>query len=91
MIISWRLVLRGAQILCALFLSTKKGTLECWVDILNPAEAGQFPADDVSLPPTAMFEVRVIIWKTKDVVAMDTLENMNDLFVRVNTGCGAGS
>ena len=57
---------------------------------MNPAEAGQFPPDDVSLPPTALFEVRVVIWKTKDVVAMDTLENMNDLFVRVraaNTFC----
>ena len=61
----------------------EQGTLECWVDIMNPAEAGQFPPDDVALPPTSIFEVRVIIWKTKDVVAMDTLENMNDLFVRV--------
>lgn len=64
-------------------VSVTQGTLECWVDIMNPAEAGQFPPDDVALPPTAIFEVRVIVWKTKDVVAMDSLENMNDLFVRV--------
>ena len=30
-----------------------------------------------------MFEVRIVIWKTKDVPAMDTLENMSDLFVKV--------
>jgi hypothetical protein len=59
-----------------------QGTLECWVDIMTPAECNLFPLDDVSLPPTQEFEVRLVIWKTKDVVAMDTLENMNDLFVK---------
>ena len=44
-----------------------QGWLECWIDIMQPAEATAFPPDDVSLPPTALFEVRVIIWKAKDV------------------------
>lgn len=60
-----------------------QGYLECWVDILNPAEANAFPPEDVSLPPRVPFEIRIVIWKTKDVVAMDSLENMNDLYVRV--------
>ena len=29
-----------------------------------------------------MFEVRVVIWKSKNVPAMDTLENMSDLYVK---------
>ncbi|CAM9674905.1 unnamed protein product, partial [Phaeothamnion confervicola] len=59
-----------------------RGVLECWVDIMTAGDASAFPPDDVALPPAADFEVRVVIWKCKDVVAMDTLENMNDLFVK---------
>jgi hypothetical protein len=102
----------------------EQGNLDCWVDILLPAEATGFAIDDVSLPPNAIFEVfslrltslltwlilqfhklhhlprndphgilsfdvvfilevRVIVWKAKDVVAMDSLENMNDTYVKV--------
>ena len=53
-----------------------------WVDIMTPEVASAFPPDDVSLPPTQMFEVRVVIWKTKNVPAMDSLEGMSDLFVK---------
>lgn len=51
--------------------------MECWVDILEPAEALTFPADDIGLPPPKKFEVRVIIWSAKDVVSMDTITKMN--------------
>jgi hypothetical protein len=59
-----------------------RGTIECWVDIMTNAEASTFPPDDVSLPPTQMFEVRVVIWKSKNVPPMDTFEGMSDLFVK---------
>ena len=62
--------------------SLAHGRLETWVDILLPSEATAFPPDDVSLPPIATFEVRVIIWKAKDVVSMDSLTNMNDTYVK---------
>jgi hypothetical protein len=50
---------------------------------MTPEVAGVFPPDDVSLPPTALFEMRVIIWKSKDVPPMDSFEGMSDLFVKV--------
>lgn len=59
-----------------------RGIIELYLDIMTPEEAITFPCDDVSLPPTRLFEVRVVIWKTKDVPAMDELEGMSDLFVR---------
>jgi hypothetical protein len=61
-----------------------QGVLECWVDILTPPEATAFPPDDVSLPPRQMFEVRVVIWKSRDVPAQDTFggQNMTDLFIK---------
>lgn len=62
--------------------SAPQGVLECWVDILKPEVATTFPPDDVSLPPKQMFEVRVVIWKTKNVPPMDSLEGMSDLYVK---------
>jgi hypothetical protein len=59
-----------------------QGRLETWVDIMLPAEATAYPADDVALPPEAVFEVRLIVWKAKDVVSMDSLSNMNDTYVK---------
>jgi hypothetical protein len=49
-----------------------QGVLQCWLDILTPGEANAFPPDDVALPPRQVFEMRVVIWKTKDVPAQDT-------------------
>jgi hypothetical protein len=59
-----------------------RGVLECWVDIMTPEVANAFPADNVALPPKQIFEVRLVVWKAKDVPAMDSLENMSDLYVR---------
>jgi hypothetical protein len=59
-----------------------QGVIECWVDILTPEQAYAFPPDDVSLPPVQMFEVRVVIWKSKNVPPMDSAEGMSDLFVK---------
>jgi hypothetical protein len=60
----------------------QQGTLECWVDIMPPPVAQSFPADKVALPPTQTFEVRLVIWKAKDVPPQDWLEGMSDLFVK---------
>jgi hypothetical protein len=67
-----------------------QGIVECWVDILTPAEASAFPPDDVALPPRQIFEMRIVIWKTQDVPAQDTLggQNMTDLYIEVKPeGC----
>ena len=58
-----------------------QGVLKLWVDIMKPEVAAAFPPDDVSLPPTQMFEVRVVIWKSKDVPAMDSLEGSFNLVI----------
>lgn len=46
------------------------------------AEATAFPPDDVALPPKAIFEVRMIVWKAKNVVCMDSFGGMNDTYVK---------
>jgi len=59
-----------------------QGVIEMWVDIMKPEVSSAFPPDDVSLPPKQIFEVRVVIWKAKNVPPQDTLEGMSDLFVK---------
>ena len=61
---------------------SSQGQLTCWLDIMTPEQATAFPPDDVALPPKQMFEVRVVIWKTKNVPPLDSLEGMSDLFVK---------
>jgi len=66
-----------------LFIPTStgaQGTLEVWVDILTPSEASEYPMLDVSLPPPLKFEMRMVVWKAKEMVNMDEFEGMNDLF-----------
>lgn len=44
-----------------------QGSLRMWVDILTGAEMNVVRPLDISLPPPQMFEVRVIIYKAKNV------------------------
>ena len=59
----------------------KQGALNLWVDMLKPSEASAFPAVDISLPPSLPCEARLVIYKAKDLVAMDVAEQMNDAYV----------
>ncbi len=60
----------------------EQGKLEMWLDILTPSEVEKYPPIDISRPPPQKFEVRMVIWKTKNVVSADELTDQNDLFVR---------
>jgi hypothetical protein len=64
--------------------NASQGIVECWLDIMSPGEASVFAPDDVALPPTEVFEVRLVIWKCKDVPAADTFggQDMTDMYIR---------
>ena len=47
--------------------NSSQGVLMCWVDIMTPAVASTFPPEDVALPPIQMFEMRLVIWKARNV------------------------
>lgn len=64
-------------------ITQERGKFECWVDILSSAQDSTFPPDDIALPPKQIFEVRVVVWKAKNVPPQDTFEGMSDLFVKV--------
>ncbi|KAF0685797.1 Aste57867_22405 [Aphanomyces stellatus] len=58
------------------------GQLKLWIDILSPKDAAVYPPVDIALPPPVEFELRVVVWKTKEVPNFDEFTEMNDLFVR---------
>ncbi|KAH7491166.1 Dysferlin [Phytophthora ramorum] len=58
-----------------------QGNLRMWVDILTGAEMNVVRPLDISLPPPQMFEVRVIVYKAKNVTAGD-FTDLSDLFVK---------
>ncbi|KAG7378050.1 hypothetical protein PHYPSEUDO_010611 [Phytophthora pseudosyringae] len=58
-----------------------QGSLRLWVDILTGAEMNVVKPLDISLPPPQMFEVRVIVYKAKNVTAGD-FTDLSDLFVK---------
>uniref|UniRef100_M4BZV0 C2 domain-containing protein n=1 Tax=Hyaloperonospora arabidopsidis (strain Emoy2) TaxID=559515 RepID=M4BZV0_HYAAE len=58
-----------------------QGSLRLWVDILSGAEMKVAKPLDISLPPSQMFEVRVVIYKAKNVTAGD-FTDLSDLFVK---------
>ncbi|CAI5732253.1 unnamed protein product [Peronospora destructor] len=58
------------------------GTIKLWIDILSPAQAHDYPPIDISLPPPVDMELRVVVWKARNVPSFDSMEDMNDLFFR---------
>jgi hypothetical protein len=52
------------------------------VDIIGPKEAAANPKIDISPLPKEEFELRVIIWGTRDVIFADELTKCNDLFLK---------
>jgi len=58
--------------------SSPQGQLKLWVDILTPEEASKTPMEDISPPLPLGYEMRVIVWNTREVVFKD--KNMSDIF-----------
>ncbi|RLN96364.1 hypothetical protein BBJ28_00020588, partial [Nothophytophthora sp. Chile5] len=58
-----------------------QGNLRLWVDILTGAEMHAVKPLDISLPPPQVYEVRVVIYKAKNVTAGD-FTSLSDLFVK---------
>lgn len=58
-----------------------QGSLRLWVDILTPHEIKKVQPLDISLPPIQQFEVRVIVYKAKNVTPGD-FTDLSDLLVK---------
>jgi hypothetical protein len=50
-----------------------QGKIELWVEILTPQEAKVSPLLDLKPPNPLEYELRVIVWETRDVVIKDTV------------------
>jgi len=63
-----------------------QGKLELWVEILNPFDAKQKPMINIRPPPPDPFELRVIVWGTREITIKDTITDQNDLYVTCHPG-----
>jgi len=61
--------------------SHPQGKLEMWIEILTPEQAKKQPMEIIKPPPPTPFELRVIVWGTREITIKDTFTNQNDLFV----------
>ncbi|OQR80945.1 myoferlin-like protein [Achlya hypogyna] len=59
-----------------------QGSLRMWMDILTPTQAAMSPPVDIKLPPIEHFEVRVVVYKAKDVTPGDEFSGLSDLFIK---------
>jgi len=64
-----------------------QGSLKLWIDIFSKEEISKYPEFDITPPPPKPFELRVIIWKTRNwTMAGDIMTSMTDLFFKVKLG-----
>jgi len=64
-----------------------QGKVEMWVDILTPAEAKELPMPDIKPPKPEEFELRVVVWETRNVpikTATTSGEQKLDMIVACN-------
>jgi len=57
-----------------------------WIEIINKADVKKIPPIEISPPPRYEFELRAIVWSTKECVYKDEEEKCNDVFVRAGPG-----
>jgi hypothetical protein len=65
---------------------TSVGRLRMWIDAIEKEKINMFPSIKIMKPPRYEFELRVIIWSTKNCVFKDEIEKCNDTFVKANVG-----
>ena len=63
--------------------SMSQGKVELWVDVYTPNEAKTLPMIDIKPPAPEEFELRMIIWETKDI-PMKTKDGESKIDMKVN-------
>ena len=53
-----------------------------WIDLIEKKDVKAHPMVHIEAPPRYEFELRTIIWETKDCVFKEELSKCNDLFSR---------
>ncbi|CAM9226495.1 unnamed protein product, partial [Choristocarpus tenellus] len=62
--------------------SSPQGQIEVWLDILTLPEARKYPMVAFEAPTPLMVEVRIVCWRSEDVVAADDFSGLRDLYCR---------
>jgi len=62
--------------------SNPQGQLRLWLEIVPDVVAREVEPEELLPPERVPFEVRVIVWNCKNVVSMDSMSGLNDLYVK---------
>lgn len=66
-----------------------QGAIECWVEIFQQRDAPLYPLMNIQAPKKEKFELRVIVWDAVEMKPMDTIGDMNDLYVTGALRCAS--
>ncbi|CAN0166928.1 unnamed protein product [Ascophyllum nodosum] len=69
--------------LSVLSSTTSQGQVMMWLDILTLTEAQLYPPVKLEPPTPTKFEVRVVCWRSEDVVACDDFTGLRDLYCKL--------
>jgi len=69
--------------------SQSQGLLQMWLDMAPLKSENSIPKWDITPPPPADFEVRLVVWKAEGIPAGDHFSDQSDLFVKVRLGASA--
>jgi len=58
------------------------GRLSLWIDLVDVTMVKQNPLIQIEAPPRLAFELRTIIWETRNCVFKNELAKCNDLFAK---------
>ncbi|MES1909737.1 MAG: hypothetical protein MHM6MM_002434 [Cercozoa sp. M6MM] len=61
--------------------SHAQGRLQCFIELMTPAEAQATPPTDISPAQAQDFELRMVVWQAKNVAVRGSLTRRADLYV----------
>ncbi|CAM9189853.1 unnamed protein product, partial [Laminaria digitata] len=63
--------------------SSPQGQVMMWIDILTLQQARRYPPISMEPPAPMKVEVRVVVWRSEDVVACNDFSGLRDLYCRL--------
>lgn len=58
-----------------------QGKVRLWVEIIPKKKIASIPIINIKKPPPEPFQMRIVIWSARNMVSMDSVTKMNDLYI----------
>uniref|UniRef100_A0A7S3CX03 C2 domain-containing protein n=1 Tax=Palpitomonas bilix TaxID=652834 RepID=A0A7S3CX03_9EUKA len=61
--------------------TTAQGKVRLWVEIIPKRKIASVPIINIKKPPPEPFQMRIVVWSARNMVSMDKVTKMNDLYI----------